>query len=109
MNDRERARGYIREKFLETPYDVSAYDMYDFVVNRRGVAEKYYRLARKDMGIKSYRVGNHYHFTNPFKKDAPQPSLEDELEKALLPFVTGVEWTTFLAAVKVALKRVKKV
>ncbi|QFG13179.1 hypothetical protein SEA_STEAMEDHAMS_61 [Gordonia phage SteamedHams] len=107
MEERTRAHAVIREAFSTTPYDISAYDLFDLVVNRRGISEAVYRRAKKDMGLKSYRVGKKWWFKNPEKEIVS--SLEDDLEKVLLPLAAGVDWTTFLAAVKVALKRVKKV
>lgn len=105
MEERTRAHAIVREAFSATPHDISAYDLYDLVVNRRGISEPVYRRAKKDLGLESYRIGKRWWFKNPEKTLVT--SLEDDLEKVLAPLARGVEWEDFLAAAKVALKRVR--
>ncbi|AUV60766.1 hypothetical protein SEA_BISKIT_61 [Gordonia phage Biskit] len=105
MEERTRAHTILREAFSATPHDISAYDLYDLVVNRRGISETTYRKAKKDMCLKSYRVGKKWYIKNPEKNIVT--SLEDDIEKALIPLARGVEWEDFLSATKIALKRVR--
>lgn len=99
-----RVQTLILKAFTATPHDISARDLYQQVVLSRGVDENEYRRARKALGIKSYRVGKAWWFQNPNKHPK---SLEDQIEESLAPLARGVEWEDFLAAAKVALKRVR--
>lgn len=101
-----KAEEYILSAFSATPHDIPAYDLFDLVVNRRGVEEKVYRRARKALGIESYRIGKKWHFKNP-NKSTPPPSLEEQIHAALQPLAAGVVWAEFLPAVKIALKQIK--
>lgn len=106
QEEKSRAVSLILEAFAnQGNADMSAHDLYDYVVNRRGVDPLTYKAARKTLGVVSaYRVGTAHWFKSPLTEEG----LVKMATTALRPLRNKVDdWDAFLGVVKQALRELK--